>query len=70
MIWSLAKYTNVLSNDPALWFAMMLMPVGPPSMKLLVLADVSDVEEEVGMSIARLLTVSSSFSGKSEALFY
>ena len=57
IIWSLAKYTNVLSDDPALWFAMMLMPVGPPAMKLSVLADVSDVGEEVSMSIARLLTV-------------
>ena len=57
LIWSLAKYTTVLNNDPALWFSMMLMPVGPPAMKLLALADVNDVEEEIGMSIARLLTV-------------
>lgn len=58
IIWSLANYTNVLTNDPALWFAMMLMPVGPPAMKLLALADVNDVDEEITMSIARLLTVS------------
>lgn len=37
---------------------MMLMPVGPPAMKLLALADVNDVDEEITMSIARLLTVS------------
>lgn len=58
IIWSLANYTNVLTNDPALWFAMMLMPVGPPAMKLLALADVNDVDEEITMAIARLLVVS------------
>ncbi|KAL2109532.1 hypothetical protein VUR80DRAFT_2338 [Thermomyces stellatus] len=58
IIWSLANYTNILTNDPALWFAMMLMPVGPPAMKLLALADVNDVDEEITMSIARLLTAS------------
>lgn len=63
IIWSLANYTNILTNDPALWFAMMLMPVGPPAMKLLALADVNDVDEEITMSIARLLTVSVPGSG-------
>ena len=58
IIWALVRHTSVLSNDPALWFAMMLMPVGPPAMKLLALADVTDVDEEIELSIARLLTVS------------
>ena len=58
IIWSLANYTSTLTTDPSLWFAMMLMPVGPPAMKLLALADLYDVDEEISMSITRLLTVS------------
>lgn len=58
VIWAMASSTNLLTSDPALWFTMMLMPVGPPAMKLLALADVNDVDEEITMSIARLLTVS------------
>ena len=58
VIYALAAKTNLLSNDPMLWFAMMLMPTGPPAMKLTALADVNGSDEEEKMSIAKFLTVS------------
>ena len=57
-IYLLASRTNVLDDDPILWFAMMLMPTGPPAMKLTALADVSGSSEEEKMSIAKFLSVS------------
>lgn len=36
---------------------MMMMPAGPPAMRLLALADVNNAGEAVKMSIARFLTV-------------
>ena len=41
-----------------LWFSMMLMPTGPPAMKLTALADVNGSSEQEKMSIAKFLTVS------------
>lgn len=41
-----------------LWFTMMLMPTGPPAMKLTSLADVNGSNEQEKMSIAKFLTVS------------
>ena len=58
VIYLLASGTTVLDNDPILWFAMMLMPTGPPAMKLTALADVSGSSEEEKMSIAKFLSVS------------
>jgi len=57
-IYSLMKETNVLGSDPMLWFAMMLMPTGPPAMKLITMVQVSDAAEEDEHNIAKLLTVS------------
>ncbi|KAH8650589.1 auxin efflux carrier [Tricladium varicosporioides] len=57
-IYFLAKETDILSNDPMLWFAMMLMPTGPPAMKLITMVEVSDADEEDEHKIAKLLTVS------------
>ena len=57
-IYLIASRTTVLSDDPMLWFAMMLMPTGPPAMKLTALADVSGSSEEEKMSIAKFLSVS------------
>ena len=57
-IYLMASRTNVLDDDPILWFAMMLMPTGPPAMKLTALADVSGSSEEEKMSIAKFLSVS------------
>ncbi|THY10650.1 membrane transporter [Aureobasidium pullulans] len=62
LIWILASKTSVLSDDPILWFAMMLMPTGPPAMKLTALADVSGAGDEEKMSIAKFLTVSYAIS--------
>ena len=58
VIYFLASRTTVLNDDPILWFAMMLMPTGPPAMKLTALADVSGSIEEEKMSIAKFLSVS------------
>ena len=57
-IWGLSTKTNALSEDPVLWFAMMLMPAGPPAMKLVAMADVNGANEGEKMIIAKLLTVS------------
>lgn len=59
LVWALATKTNVLDDDPILWFAMMLMPAGPPALKLTALADVNGSDEKEKMSIAKFLTVSS-----------
>lgn len=58
IIYGLVSKTNVLSQDPMLWFTMMLMPTGPPAMKLTALADVNGSNEGERMSIAKFLTVS------------
>jgi predicted permease len=47
-----------LSDDPMLWFAMMLMPTGPPAMKLITMVQVSDSGVEDERRIAGILTVS------------
>lgn len=57
-IYLIASRTNVLDDDPMLWFVMMLMPTGPSAMKLTALADVSGSSEEEKMSIAKFLSVS------------
>ncbi|EXJ73040.1 uncharacterized protein A1O5_04189 [Cladophialophora psammophila CBS 110553] len=57
-IFLVASKSTVLGPDPMLWFAMMLMPTGPPAMKLITLVQVSDAEEEDERNIAKLLTIS------------
>ena len=56
-IYGIAFRTDLLGTDPMLWFAMMLMPTGPPAMKLITLIQVSDGEPEDEVNIAKLLTV-------------
>lgn len=58
IIWLLATKTNVLSEDPILWFAMALMPTGPPAMILVAMAEVSGVDEDEKLTISKILTVS------------
>ncbi|EMR61568.1 putative auxin efflux carrier superfamily protein [Eutypa lata UCREL1] len=58
LIWVLASRTNLLTDDPMLWWVMMMMPVGPPAMKNLALADVSGTSQKTKLSIAKFLTVS------------
>ena len=58
LFWALAAKTNVLGEDPILWFVLMLSATGPPAMKLTALADVNGSGEEEKMAIAKFLTVS------------
>ncbi|KAH8596666.1 auxin efflux carrier [Bisporella sp. PMI_857] len=57
-IYLLAKKTDVLGDDPMLWFAMMLMPTGPSAMKLIAMVEVSGAKEEDEHKISKLLTIS------------
>jgi hypothetical protein len=56
----LITQTDVLGEDRVLWFTMMLMPAGPPAMKLVAMAEVDDADENDKMSIARVLMVCTS----------
>jgi auxin efflux carrier family protein len=56
-IWLLVTKSNVLSDDPMLWFAMMLMPSGPPAMKLVAMAEVNGASEEEKMAISKILAI-------------
>jgi len=67
LIWALATKTTLLGDDPILWFAMMLMPTGPPALKLTALADVNGAGEEEKMGIAKFLTVSLNDGGVSSS---
>lgn len=49
---------GLLGDDPMLWFAMMLMPTGPPAMKLITMVQVSDAGIEDERRIAKILTIS------------
>jgi hypothetical protein len=53
-----ATKTNWLSDDPILWFVLMVMPTGPPATKLTALAEVSGASEEEQMAVAKFLTIS------------
>ena len=57
VIWLVVTRTNWLGDDPILWFAMMLMPIGPTAMKLVAMADCNDADEEEKMSISKFLVV-------------
>jgi auxin efflux carrier family protein len=58
LVYFMATKTGILDQDPILWFAMMLMPVGPPALKLTALADCHGASDDEKMSIAKFLTVS------------
>jgi predicted permease len=55
---SRAGTDGFLGNDPMLWFAMMLMPTGPPAMKLITMVQVSDAGPDDERRIAKILTIS------------
>lgn len=61
-VYSFVNNTNLLGNDPILWFAMMLMPVGPPAMMLSALMEIKGSQEPEKMAVARVLTVTISVS--------
>ena len=56
-IYGIALNTNWLDADPILWFAMMLMPTGPPAMKLVAMVDVNGADETEKMIISKLLVI-------------
>jgi len=58
LVYVFATKTSVLDQEPILWFAMMLMPTGPPALSITAMADVSGADEEQKLSIAKFLTVS------------
>ena len=62
LVWVLAAKTRLLPPDPFLFFAMAIMPCGPPALKLTALADVTGSSEREKMSIAKFLTVAYAFS--------
>ncbi|KAJ5621041.1 Auxin efflux carrier [Penicillium lagena] len=57
LIYGLASSTTMLGNDPMVWFSMMLMPVGPPSLVILGLAELAKASEREKMAIAKTLTI-------------
>ncbi|OAA65535.1 Auxin efflux carrier [Niveomyces insectorum RCEF 264] len=57
-VYQLASKTTLLGDDPMLWFTLMLMPTGPPAMKLITLVQVSNADAADEHSIAQLLTIS------------
>lgn len=61
LVYALATKTGVLDEEPILWFAMMLMPTGPPALSITAMADVSGADEMQKLSIAKFLTVSLMF---------
>ena len=56
-IYWIASRTNLLGNDPMLWFCLMLMPTGPPAMKLASLVEATGSPESEKLAIAKFLTV-------------
>ncbi|KAK4445503.1 auxin efflux carrier [Podospora aff. communis PSN243] len=57
-----ASKTNLLDKDPVLWFTMMLMPTGPPAMKLTALAEATHAGEEEKLAITKFLSISYALS--------
>jgi predicted permease len=54
--------SGILGADPMLWFTMMLMPTGPPAMKLITMVQVSDAGPDDERRIAKILTIAYVFS--------
>ncbi|KAJ5979411.1 hypothetical protein N7501_002753 [Penicillium viridicatum] len=57
LIYGLAKRTQLLGDDPILWFSMMLMPAGPPALVISGLAELAQASEMEKMVIAQTLTI-------------
>lgn len=58
LIYLVASRTRWLPQDPMLWFTMMLMPTGPPALKLTALAEINSSNEDEKLSITKFLMVS------------
>lgn len=58
MIYALALKTNLVRDDPMLWFSMMVMPSGPPALIISGLAELGKVSDAEKMAISKVLAVS------------
>ncbi|KAF5353700.1 hypothetical protein D9758_008674 [Tetrapyrgos nigripes] len=58
IIYTLAKHTSLLSDDPVLWFCLMIIPTGPPAAKLSTIADIGESGDMEKLAIAKVLTAS------------
>ncbi|KAH8827950.1 hypothetical protein DL96DRAFT_1128759 [Flagelloscypha sp. PMI_526] len=58
IVWAVVGKLGLGSRDPILWFVLMMIPSGPPAMKLGALADVSNGTEQEKLSIAKFLAIS------------
>ncbi|KAF2417501.1 hypothetical protein EJ08DRAFT_708024 [Tothia fuscella] len=58
VIYLFVTKTELLGDDPMLWFTLMLMPTGPPAMKLITMIQVSNADEEDEHKVSQLLTIS------------
>ncbi|KAF8193880.1 auxin efflux carrier [Mycena galopus ATCC 62051] len=56
-IYTLASRTHLLGKDPMVWFAMMLMPTGPPAPMLVALVQVSNPGGEEEKIVSKLLAI-------------
>ncbi|RAL09386.1 Auxin Efflux Carrier superfamily [Aspergillus homomorphus CBS 101889] len=56
LVYVLADKTSLLGDDPILWFSMMLMPTGPPSLVISGLAELANVSEEEKLTVVKALT--------------
>jgi auxin efflux carrier family protein len=54
----LVTKTNVLTDNLMLWFTTMLMPTGPPAMKLVAMAEISGADQEEKRAISKILAIS------------
>lgn len=59
LVYAFARYTEILGKDPMLWFALMLMPVGPPALVISGLAELAEASEAEKMAIAKTVAVCS-----------
>lgn len=57
LVYVFAAKTSLLGDDPILWFSMMLMPTGPPSLVISGLAELANVSEEEKLTVVKALTV-------------
>lgn len=57
IFYGIAKDSSVLESDPMHLFAMMLMPTGPPAMKLITMVQASDAGVEDERKIPKILTI-------------
>ncbi|KAL1987565.1 hypothetical protein VTN96DRAFT_3165 [Rasamsonia emersonii] len=57
VIYSLALKTQLLRDDPMLWFTMMVMPAGPPALIISGLAELGKVSDIEKMAISKVLAI-------------